>query len=85
MINCVFKKGNDVDIILYNNFRILEYDFPVSKKPYTALCVDVYTEEESKNGINVTKYINDEGLKGKYYIFIKINGTLYQTGKFVDF
>ena len=80
-----FKRGTDVNILLYKDFNILKYDLPVSKKPYTALCVDVFTEEENKNGIVVTKYINDEGLKGKYSIFIEIDGTLYNTDKSVEF
>ena len=80
-----FKKGTNVDILLYQNMQILEYDLPVSKKPYTALCVDVFTEDENKNGIVVNKYINAEGLNGTYAIFIKIDGTLYQTGTSVTF
>ena len=80
-----FKRGTDVNILLYKNMNILEYDLPVSKRPYTALCVDVFTEEENKNGIVVTKYINDEGLSGKYSIFLEIGGTLYNTGEAVTF
>ena len=80
-----FKRGTDVNILLYKDFNILKYDLPVSKKPYTALCVDVFTEEENKNGIVVTKYINVEGLKGNYSIFIEIDGTLYNTDKSVEF
>ncbi len=80
-----FLKGTDVNIILYQNFNILEYDFPVSKKPYTALCVDIFTEDENENGIVVSKYINDEGLSGEYTIFIEIDGTLYKTNKKVEF
>ena len=80
-----FKKGTDVNILLYKDMNILEYDFPVSKKPYTALCVDVFTDDENENGIVVDKYINDEGLSGEYSIFIEIDGTLYKTGKSVKF
>ena len=80
-----FKRGTDVNILLYRDMRILEYDYPVSKKPYTALCVDVFTEDENKNGIVVDKYINDEGLDGTYAIFIEIDGTLYKTGQSVSF
>ena len=61
------------------------YDVPVSKKPYTALCVDVFTEEENENGISVTKYINEEGLSGKYSIYVSIDGVIYNTGKNVEF
>ena len=59
------------------------YNFSISKKPYTALCVDVFTEEESENGITVTKYINKDDLNGKYSIYLNINGTIYNTGKYV--
>ena len=80
-----FKRGSDVNVILYKDMHMLEYDFPVSKKPYTALCVDVFTEDENKNGIVVNKYINDEGLYGTYAIFIEIDGTLYKTDVSVKF
>ena len=60
-----FKRTNNVNIILYKNLKSNYYKVKVSKHPYTALCVDIFTEEENKNGINITKYINKEGLKGK--------------------
>ena len=59
-----FKRGSDVNVILYKNLKSSYYKINVSKHPYTALCVDVFTEEENKNGITVTKYINSEGLSG---------------------
>ena len=62
-----------------------EYEVPISKKPYTALCVDIFTEEEDENGIVVTKYINQEGLEGKYSIYLKIDDILYDTGRYVEF
>lgn len=80
-----FKKDNDVQIILYQNLTSKFYDIRISKKPYTALCVDVFTEEETENGIVVTKYINKEGLSGKYSIYLKIDGTIYNTEKYVEF
>lgn len=80
-----FKKCSEVKIILYKNLNSKIYNFPVSKKPYTALCVDILTEEENENGIVVTKYINDEGLKGKYSIYIEIDGKLYDTEKYAEF
>ena len=45
----------------------------------------VLTEEENENGINVTKYINEDGLKGKYSIYIEIDGTIYNTGEYVEY
>ena len=80
-----FIKSDDVDIILDNVFDTKSYHLKVSKKPYTAMCVDVFNKEEEKNGINVTKYINKEGLSGKYYIYMRINGKLYDTNKYIIF
>lgn len=75
-----FKKGEDVSIILSNGIKNIYYKQSISKKPYTALCVDILTEEESENGISIERYINNEGLSGKYNIYIEINGTVYKTG-----
>ena len=75
----------DVNIILYKNMTMKTYNVPVSKKPYTALCVDVFTEEENENGIGVTKYINEDGLNGKYSIYVSIDGIIYNTGEYVEF
>ncbi len=80
-----FKRENTVNIVLYQNMISRYYNVKISKKPYTALCVDIFTEEENENGIVVTKYINDEGLKGRYSIYIEIDGVLYDTERYVEF
>lgn len=85
VINGTFKRGTDVEIILAKNMMVNTYDWRISKKPYTALCVDIFTEEENENGLNTNKYINSEGLSGKYSIYVKIDGTLYSTLKSVEF
>lgn len=79
-----FKRGTEVKVLLYKNGKIKEYKVPISKKPYTAMCVDIFTEEENKNGIMVTKYINKENLRGKYSIYLEINDTIYKTGKYIE-
>lgn len=84
-ITGVFKRGTKVEIILDNVFENRYYNMIIAKKPFTAMCVDVFNEDEKKNGISVTKYINSEGLSGKYYIYIKINNKVYNTKKYVKF
>lgn len=79
-----FKREDQVRIGLYRNFNTNFYNLRVSKKPYTALCVDIFTEEENQNGIQVTKYINKEGLRGNYSLYTEYNGKLYNTGKYVN-
>ena len=79
-----FKRGTEVKVLLYKNGEIKEYEVPISKKPYTAMCVDIFTEEENKNGIVVTKHINKDGLEGKYSLYLQINDTIYKTGKYIE-
>ena len=80
-----FRRKDKVKVKLYKNLVTKEYNVRVSKKPYTAMCVDVFTEEENKDGIIVSKYINKDGLSGNYSIYVEINGKTYNTGKYVNF
>ena len=48
------------------------------------MCIDIFNETED-NGIKLYKYINDVGLDGKYYLYIKINGTIYDLNQYVIF
>lgn len=80
-----FKRTDKVNVILRKNEDLKYYNIKVSKKPYTALCVDIFTEEENKNGIVVTKYINKDGLNGKYEILLELNGKIYNTENYVEF
>ena len=84
VVTGTFQKSDKVNIILYQNLISNYYYTRISKKPYTALCVDLNTEEDS-NGLSITKYINQEGLKGKYSIYLEINGNLYNTNSYVEF
>ena len=80
-----FKKGTDVKVLLYKDLKVNYYHISISKKPYTALCVDVFTEEETEKGLTITRYINQEGLKGKYSIYVSIDGKIYNTEEYVNF
>ena len=80
-----FKRGEDVNVLLYNGMKYEVYHIQVSKKPYTALCLDIFTEDETENGIVINKYINDEGLSGRYSIYLEVDGTIYNTNRYVEF
>ncbi len=84
VVTGTFEKSDKVNIVLYQNLVSNYYYTRISKKPYTALCVDLNTEEDS-NGLRIAKYINQEGLKGKYSIYLEINGNLYNTNSYVEF
>ena len=80
-----FLRETDINVILYKDLSSKIYNVPISKRPYTALCLDIFTEEENENGIVVTKYINQEGLSGNYSIYLEIDGTIYNTGEYITF
>ncbi len=84
VISGKLKKGENVGFILRKGFTNNYYDQIISKKPYTALCVDIFTEEETNEGINITRYINKETLIGKYSIYIKINDKIYKTNNYIE-
>ena len=85
VVNGTFERGTNVEIILYQNLVAYKYNWRISTRPYTAMCVDIFNERETTNGLNTNKYINDEGLKGRYNIFIKIDDKLYKTNNYVEF
>ncbi len=74
-----FQRGDDVNIILSKNGVNSYYNLNVSTRPYTALCVDIFVDIDSENGIRGYKYINEEGLEGNYNIYIELNGKIYDT------
>ena len=80
-----FNKDDKVDLILSGVFSNKTYHVRVSKTPYTALCVAVFDDNANKEKITVNKYVNDIGMKGKYYIFVKINGTVYDPNLYVQY
>lgn len=80
-----FKRGQEINIILRRGLSNRIYNLRVSKRPYTAMCVDLWSEDEVRDGIAVTKYINSSGLKGRYCIYIEIDGQIYNTGQYVKF
>lgn len=82
VFNGNFKRSDNVNIVLYNNFAYKYYNVKISKKPYTALCVDILDDNDTNETLNITKYINKQDLNGKYSIYLEINGKLYNTTKY---
>lgn len=77
-----FKKDDKVEIILDNMFDKRTYDVRISTKPYTAMCIGTFNEN---NELAITQYINDTNLKGKYYVYIKINNVIYRLDQYVSY
>ncbi len=79
-LNGTFKKSDKVQIILDNVLDKKTYDVQISETPYLK---DDNNKKSDK--IAIETYINEEGLNGKYYIYLRINGTIYKLHKYVFF
>lgn len=79
VVTGTYDKEESVTIKLEDNEIIREYDVIISKKPYTAMCIDMFTSYETEDVIEVSKYINSEGLKGLNKVYIKIGDKTYDT------
>ena len=72
IVKGTFKKSDKVQVILDN---------VLSKKTYD---VDILSGTETISGkMQTATYINKEGVYGKYYIYLKVNGVNYKLGKYV--
>lgn len=80
-----FTKKDKVTIILNRMSSQKNYNVIVSTKPYAAMCVDLFNEDNKKDEITVTKYINDMGLHDRYEIYLKINNKIYKMNQAVTF
>ena len=79
VINGTFKKSDDVKIILDNVLDKKTYDVIISETPY------INDNKKDNEKVNVSYYINEDEMAGKYYIYLKINGTTYKLQKYVNF
>ena len=66
-----FRASDDVEVILDN---------VLDKKTYVLLDGD-----DSNKKITTSRYISEDGIKGKYYLYLRINGNIYKLHKYVLF
>lgn len=85
IFNGVFNKSEKVRLTLSDNNSSREYNVRVTEKPYTALCIDVFSTFEDDSNLEVNKYINSEGLNGIYSIYITIGDKVYDTNLQVNY
>lgn len=73
-----FNKEDSVQILLYSKFKMKQFNIRISERPYTAMCIVVFDDQQQA----VTSYINDIGMEyGEYTVLIQINDTIYATNK----
>ena len=70
-VNGTFKESDEVQIILDN---------VLDKKTY-----DLLLPKDSSKKTTTSRYISEDGIKGKYYIYLRINGKIYKLHKYVNF
>ena len=70
-VSGTFKESDDVQIVLDN---------VLDKKTYILL-----SPGDSNKVVTTSRYISEDGIKGKYYIYLRINGTIYKLYKYVNF
>ena len=59
----------------------------ITDKAHAALCVAVFDEEanEDEEELTVTRYVNSEGLNGKYDLYLEVYDKVYNLHKQVSF
>lgn len=82
-----FVEATNVNIILDNVIDRKTYDVIVAKRPYTAMCIDIFNlnTDTYSDEINIVVNINDTNMSGTYNIFLEINGEKYNLNKSVTF
>lgn len=81
-----FAEDSTFEVILTKGFEKRYYKFRATKEAHAALCISTFvnSKEEGEN-ISIERYINGEGLKGLYNIYIKLGDTIYDTEKSIKF
>ena len=74
-----FKRGSNVRLVLKQSLEQKYYKMRITDKIHAALCVAVFSEDENEgeDDLTVTRYINGEGLNGKYDLYLEVYDKLY--------
>lgn len=76
-----FEIGEKVFLVLKGNNETLQYLIPTEENPFALVCIEVCDDDL----IEVVYFINEEGVSGKYNIYLVMNGKEYNTYKNVTF
>ena len=82
-----FKRGSNVRLVLKKGLEQKYYKMRITDKMHAALCVSVFAEEENQNedDLTVTRYINGEGLDGKYDLYLEVYDKIYDLKQQISF
>lgn len=87
VFNGTFKRSSNVRVVLVKGFEQMYYKMRITDKVHAALCVAVFQEEENADAddITVTRFINGEGLDGKYDVYLEVYDKVYNLHQQVNF
>ncbi len=81
VIQGTFDQSQSIYLVLENSYGSKEYLIPVNNDVFSAICFD-----ECHDGkLDITFFVNEEGVNGKYNVFIIIDGKKYNTYKTIVF
>lgn len=73
------------DIKFYKDVFGLKVSGNFDKNDKVQIILDNVLDKKTYELINNSRYINEDGISGKYYIYIRINGKIYKLYKYVIF
>ena len=82
-----FKRNSNVRLVLVQGLEQRYYKLRITDKAHAALCVSVFEEEANadEEELTVTRYVNGEGLSGKYDLYLEVYDQIYNLGQQVAF
>ena len=82
-----FRRNSNVRLILTKGLEQKYYKLRITDKAHAALCVAVFEEEanEDEEELTVTRFVNAEGLSGKYNVYLEIYDKVYDLHQQVAF
>lgn len=82
-----FKEGTNVRLVLVKGLEQRYYKIRINKQVHAAMCISIFDESENSDSeeINVSRYVNAEGLDGTYKLFLEVYDKTYDTGKSITF
>lgn len=81
VIEGTFNKDSSIYLVLENSSGVNQYYIPAKASSYEIICNDECVE----GLVGITYYVNEEGMFGKYNVYLIIDGKKYNTYKTVTF
>ncbi len=87
VVNGKFKEGTNVRLVLVKGLEQRYYKIRINNQVHAAMCIAIFDESENSESeeINISRYVNAEGLSGSYKLYLEVYDKTYDTGQSVKF